>query len=85
MKNQAKPLHIIEAERKERTDLIDQIKRLTGGPIPQKIVDGTDQVGAVRFKEVAYNARKLATSSKPTLEKLRAAYNSIEGYYRERT
>lgn len=79
---QSKPLHVIEAERKEIADLIDRIVRLTDR-IPKKVLQQADYYGAVRFKDDASRARKLAQSAKPTLSKLRAALNSIEGYYRE--
>lgn len=78
----AKPPHLIEEERRERTKLINDINQMTDR-IPKKVLNGTDQIGAARFKEKAFNARKIANSAKPPLAKLRAAYLSIEGYYRE--
>lgn len=83
MIKQAKAPEIIALERAEMAELADKILRMTN-TIPMKIRGlDTDYYGAVRFKEYAIKARKTAEAKVLNLAKLRAAYTSIEAYYRD--
>lgn len=81
MKKDAKPLHVIQAERREAEELAATILRLTER-IPKHVMDTPGVMFARQFKERMFKARQVASHSVLNLHKLRAAMSDVNHYYR---
>lgn len=68
----------IEAERRERADLIVEITDLSDS-VPMKVLRGSHNVAA-QWKEAAVKGRRLAQSKTPGLQKLRDAAAALRSF-----
>lgn len=81
MKKDAKPAHVVAAERREAEELAARILKLTER-IPQHVMDTPGIMFAKRFKEQMFKARQVASHSVLNLHKLRAAMQEVNHYYK---
>lgn len=70
----------IAEEKAEMERLSKEILSLTDR-IPAKVMNETGFYGAQTFKAVAMNARRVAQSTKPNLERLRSSRSALTPYY----
>jgi hypothetical protein len=80
MKKQQKSEALLASEKAESADLIKRIVAATN-TVPAKILGDASYQEALYFKHYAIAARNTAESKAPTVEKLRAAWGTISGYY----
>lgn len=80
MKKEQKSEALIASEKAEAEELRQKIIMATN-TVPAKIRNEASYQTAVKFKEYALSARKIAESKQPTLDKLRNAWNLLHSYY----